>query len=71
MDLEQFKVLKQFLDVSELFIETSDIKYYEYHPVGFADMIANLDNPCSIKDVINVVNQFVEAEIKNLEEERK
>lgn len=68
-DIEQFKVLKQFLDVTQLFIETSEIKYYQYHPVGFADSIANLDNPCSIGDVLDVVKQFVEKEIEHQENE--
>jgi hypothetical protein len=34
-------------------------------------MVANLDNPCTFADVINVINQFVTAEIKYLNEEEQ
>lgn len=69
-EIEQFKLLKQLLDCAEMVIQKGDIKYYQYHPIGFADMIANLDNPCSIDQVVNVITQFVESEIKHLEENK-
>lgn len=60
----QLEILESMLDCAISLSEITEINYLEYHPVGFADMIANLNNPCSIGDVLDVVKQFVHAEIK-------
>lgn len=65
----QLELLDKMLDCAIHQAENSDIQYLEYHPVGFADMVANLDNPCSIADVLDVVKQFVNQELKMVIEE--
>ena len=65
----QLELLDKLMDCCIFLAENSDIQYLEYHPVGFADMVANLDNPCSIADVLDVVKQFVNYELKMVIEE--
>lgn len=66
----QLEILESMIDCSIKFTEVSEIKYLEYHPIGFADMVANLDNPCSIADVLDIVKQFVKYEIQAIEEDK-
>lgn len=65
----QLELLESMIDCAITLSEITDINYLEYHPVGFADMVANLDNPCSIGDVLDVVKQFVNHELKMVIEE--
>lgn len=67
---QELTLLKTLLECAEKLATNTGINQLEYHPVGFADMIANLDNPCHISDVIDCVNQFVKAEIKYIVEDK-
>lgn len=66
---KQLELLTELLECSIKLSKNTGIDYLEYHPIGFADMIANLDNPCSIADVLDVVKQFVDFEINMIIEE--
>lgn len=65
---QELQLLSSLLDCAILASE-NQINELHYHPVGFADMIANLDEPCSIGDVLDVVNQFVKKEIQYIQED--
>ena len=67
----QLELLDRLLDCAIHLADNTEINYLEYHPVGFADMIANLDNPCSIGDVLDVVKQFVGKEIEYVIEDEQ
>lgn len=64
-DLEDVKV---FLEVAQLLAKKPKVNCWEFHPLAIADMMANLDNPCTITDFIEVLVIFIEEQIKFLGE---
>jgi len=65
---QELQLLSSLLDCAILASE-NHVKELHYHPVGFADMIANLGESCHISDVLDVVNQFVKKEIEYIQED--